>query len=78
MTVLLAAGPLAAKRLLPRFGLRFLTLAGGILTTAGVAWMSVLPDQAGGQAGVLVINVGRGDQGQRHGRDHIGSVAVAA
>ena len=31
MTVLLAAGPLAAKRLLPRFGPRFLTLAGGIL-----------------------------------------------
>ena len=46
MTVLLAAGPLAAKRLLPRFGPRFLTLAGGILTTAGVAWMSLLPDQS--------------------------------
>jgi predicted MFS family arabinose efflux permease len=43
MTVLLAAGPLAAKRLLPRLGPRFLTLAGGILTTAGMAWMSQLP-----------------------------------
>jgi hypothetical protein len=29
-------------------------------------------DQAGGQAGVLVINLGQGDQGQRHGSDHIG------
>ena len=53
MTVLLAAGPLAAKRLLPRFGPRFLTLAGGILTTAGVAWMSLLPDHSDYPARIL-------------------------
>jgi MFS family permease len=53
MTVLLAAGPLAAKRLLPRFGLRFLILAGGILTTAGVAWMSLLPDHSDYPARIL-------------------------
>jgi EmrB/QacA subfamily drug resistance transporter len=53
MTVLLAAGPLAAKRLLPRFGPRFLTLAGGILTTAGVAWMSLIPDHSDYAAHVL-------------------------
>ena len=53
MTVLLAAGPLAAKRLLPRFGPRFLILAGGILTTAGVAWMSLLPDHSDYPARIL-------------------------
>jgi hypothetical protein len=46
MTVLLAAGPLAAKRLLPRFGPRSLMLAGGILTTVGLTWMSQLPDHS--------------------------------
>lgn len=34
-------------------------------------------DQARGQARVLVINLGQGDQGQRRGSGHIGSVAVA-
>jgi MFS family permease len=53
ITVLLAAGPLVAKRLLPRFGPRFLTLAGGILTTAGVAWMSLLPDHSDYPARIL-------------------------
>ena len=53
MTVLLAAGPLAAKRLLPRFGPRFLILAGGILTTGGVAWMSLLPDHSDYLARIL-------------------------
>jgi len=64
MTVLLAAGPLAAKRLLPRFGPRFLTLAGGILTTAGVAWLSLLPDHSDYPARILgpmlVIGAGIG------------------
>jgi MFS family permease len=64
ITVLLAAGPLAAKRLLPRFGPRFLILAGGILTTAGVAWMSQLPDHSDYPARILgpmlVIAVGIG------------------
>ncbi len=53
MTVLLAAGPLAAKRLLPRFGPRFLILAGGILTTGGVAWLSLLPDHSDYPARIL-------------------------
>ena len=53
MTMLLAAGPLVAKRLLPRFGPRFLILAGGILTTAGVAWMSMLPDHSDYAARIL-------------------------
>ena len=53
MTVLLAAGPLAAKRLLPRFGPRLLTLAGGMLTTAGAAWMSLLPDHSDYPARIL-------------------------
>ena len=53
MTMLLAAGPLVAKRLLPRFGPRFLILAGGILTTAGVAWMSMLPDHSDYPARIL-------------------------
>jgi MFS family permease len=53
MTVLLAAGPLAAKRLLSRFGPRFLILAGGILTTGGVAWMSLLPDHSDYPARIL-------------------------
>jgi EmrB/QacA subfamily drug resistance transporter len=53
MTVLLAAGPLAANRLLPRFGPRFLILAGGILTTGGVAWMSLLPDHSDYPARIL-------------------------
>jgi EmrB/QacA subfamily drug resistance transporter len=53
MTVLLAAGPLVAKQLLPRFGPRFLTIAGGMLTTAGVAWMSLLPDHSEYAARVL-------------------------
>ncbi|HEY2263784.1 MAG TPA: MFS transporter, partial [Streptosporangiaceae bacterium] len=53
MTVLLAAGPLVAKKLLPRFGPRLLTLAGGILTTAGMAWMSRLPDHSEYLARVL-------------------------
>jgi EmrB/QacA subfamily drug resistance transporter len=53
MTVLLAAGPLAARRLLPRFGPRFLILAGGILTTGGVAWMSLLPDHSDYPARIL-------------------------
>jgi EmrB/QacA subfamily drug resistance transporter len=53
MTVLLAAGPLAAKRLLPRFGPRLEILAGGILTTAGVAWMSLLPDHSDYPARIL-------------------------
>ena len=64
MTALLAAGPLAAKRLLPRFGPRFLTLAGGILTTAGVAWLSLLPDHSDYPARILgpmlVIGAGIG------------------
>ena len=64
MTVLLAAGPLAAKRLLPRLGPRFLTLAGGILTTAGVAWLSLLPDHSDYPARILgpmlVIGAGIG------------------
>jgi EmrB/QacA subfamily drug resistance transporter len=47
MTVLLAAGPLAAKRVLPRFGPRALILGGGILTTFGLTWMSQLPDPSG-------------------------------
>ena len=76
MTVLLAAGPLAAKRLLPRFGPRFLTLAGGILTTAGVAWMSLLPDHSDYPARILgpmlVIAAGIGlmllPWPHRHGR----------
>ena len=54
MTVLLAAGPLAAKRLLPRFGPRFLILAGGIFTTGGVAWLSLLPDHSDYPASILV------------------------
>jgi EmrB/QacA subfamily drug resistance transporter len=53
MTVLLAAGPLAAKRLLPRFGPRTLILAGGILTTFGLAWMSQLPDHSDYPAHIL-------------------------
>ena len=64
MTVLLAAGPLAAKRLLPRFGPRSLILAGGTLTTVGLAWMSQLPDHSGYPAHILgpmaVIGVGIG------------------
>jgi MFS family permease len=64
MTVLLAAGPLAAKRLLPRFGPRCLILAGGILTTTGVAWMSLLPNQSDYAARILgpmlVIGAGIG------------------
>ena len=64
MTALLAAGPLAAKRLLPRLGPRFLTLAGGILTTAGVAWLSLLPDHSDYPARILgpmlVIGAGIG------------------
>jgi EmrB/QacA subfamily drug resistance transporter len=46
MTVLLAGGPLAARRLIPRFGPRFPLLAGGILTTGGMAWISQLPDHS--------------------------------
>jgi EmrB/QacA subfamily drug resistance transporter len=53
MTVLLAAGPLAAKRLLPRFGPRTLILAGGILTTFGLTWMSQLPDHSDYPAHIL-------------------------
>jgi MFS family permease len=64
MTVLLAAGPLAAKRLLPRFGPRFLALVGGTLTTAGVAWMSLFPDHSEYPARILgpmlVIGAGIG------------------
>jgi len=44
MTVLLAAGPLAAKKLLPLFGPRRLTLVGVMLTTAGMAGMSLIPE----------------------------------
>jgi MFS family permease len=43
-SVMLALGPLAARRLLPRFGPRSLTLTGGILATVGLAWVSQLPD----------------------------------
>jgi hypothetical protein len=43
-SVTLALGPLAAKRLLPRFGPRSLILTGGILATVGLAWVSQLPD----------------------------------
>ena len=43
-SVMLAVGPLAAKRLLPRFGPRSLILIGGILATVGLAWVSRLPD----------------------------------
>jgi MFS family permease len=50
MTVLLAAGPLAAKRLLPRFGPRFLTLAGGILTTRTTRPASSAPCWSSGPA----------------------------
>jgi EmrB/QacA subfamily drug resistance transporter len=64
MTVLLAAGPLAAKRLLPRFGPRTLILAGGILTTFGLSWMSQFPDHSGYPAHILgplaVIGAGVG------------------
>jgi MFS family permease len=62
ITVLLAAGPLAAKRLLPRFGPRSLLLAGGILTTAGLAWMSQLPDYPGYLARILgpILVIGAG------------------
>jgi MFS family permease len=64
MTVLLAAGPLAAKRLLPRFGPRSVIIAGGILTTSGLAWMAQLPARSGYPAHVLgplmVIGAGIG------------------
>jgi EmrB/QacA subfamily drug resistance transporter len=53
MTVLLAAGPLAAKRVLPRFGPRALIVAGGILTTFGLTWVSQLPDHSGYPAHIL-------------------------
>jgi EmrB/QacA subfamily drug resistance transporter len=43
-SVMLALGPLAARRLLPRFGPRSLVLSGGILATVGLAWVSQLPD----------------------------------
>src|SRR5258708_2388173 len=62
MTVLLAAGPLAAKRLLPRFGPRSLMLAGGILTTVGLTWMSQLPDHSDYPAHILgpILVIGAG------------------
>jgi MFS family permease len=53
MTVLLAAGPLAAKRLLPRLGPRTLIFAGGILASFGLTWMSQLPDHSGYPAHIL-------------------------
>jgi EmrB/QacA subfamily drug resistance transporter len=53
MTVLLAAGPLAAKRLLPRLGPRTLIFAGGILASFGLTWMSQLPGHAGYPAHIL-------------------------
>jgi EmrB/QacA subfamily drug resistance transporter len=43
ISVLLAAGPLVAGRLLARFGARSLTLAGGTLATVGLVWISKLP-----------------------------------
>jgi EmrB/QacA subfamily drug resistance transporter len=64
MTVLLAGGPLAARRLIPRFGPRFPLLAGGILTTGGMAWISQLPDHSDYPAHILgpmlVIGTGIG------------------
>jgi MFS family permease len=43
-SVMLALGPLAAKRVLPRFGPRSLVVTGGILSTLGMVWVSRLPD----------------------------------
>ena len=62
LTVVLVAGPLAARRLLPRFGPRSLLLAGGILTTAGLAWMAQLPDSSAYLAHVLgpIVVIGAG------------------
>lgn len=58
ISVLLAAGPLAAKSLLPRFGPRSVTLAGATLATVGMTWISRLPDHpdyAGHILGPMVI-----------------------
>jgi EmrB/QacA subfamily drug resistance transporter len=43
ISVLLAVGPLAAKRLLSRFSARCLVLAGGTLATLGMTWIAQLP-----------------------------------
>ena len=62
LTVVLVAGPLAARRLLPRFGPRSVLLAGGILTTAGLAWMAQLPASSAYLVHVLgpIVVIGAG------------------
>jgi EmrB/QacA subfamily drug resistance transporter len=43
MTVVLMAGSLVARRLLPVLGARVLLVGGGLLAAAGLAWMADLP-----------------------------------
>ncbi|MDA8355594.1 MAG: MFS transporter [Actinomycetota bacterium] len=43
MSLAMIAGTVGAKSLLPRFGARRLLVAGAVLGTAGVAWLSRLP-----------------------------------
>jgi Na+/melibiose symporter-like transporter len=43
MSVAMIAGTVGAKSLLPRLGARRLLVAGAVLGTAGVAWLSRLP-----------------------------------
>ena len=62
ISVLLAAGPLVAKRLLPRYGPRSLILTGGSLATVGLAWLSQLPDHPDYAAQILgpMVLIGAG------------------
>ncbi len=46
MSVVLTAGAIASKSLLPRFGARRLVGAGGLSMTAALAWCATLPDHS--------------------------------
>ncbi len=64
VTVILVAGGLASRRLVPVVGPRLILIIGGLLTAAGLAWLAMVPDHPAYLAHVLgptiVAGIGMG------------------